>query len=485
MSPRYKDFLEQPILSLSESDILNGRAFVNGGTLITGDSGVGKSSTSLRQIISGLMRAGAGGVLHTVKPEDTANYIAYARECGREDDVIVFNEESGLQFDPLAYEWDRKTGRGAGMTEACIDYFSTLLSIGKPHGGSGENRFWELAAESVMRTAIHLIKLAQEPLSIINIARAITSFPARPEEQEEEHWRNNSYTASLIEAIRDRRATLSESQWEDLETATDSAFTYWANLDPRPRSSIQATFSGLADKFMYHPMRHIFASGRYSFTPEQTTHERKIIIIDFPVNEYGKETATLIQIMVKLTFQRAWLRHKYTPGCCHGGFIIQDEFQLLTSRFESFFAQTCRSSGIAMVCATQSILGLADQLGESQPGSKTKGFLNLLTLKIAHRTTCFDTATYFADTIGKEWHYVPNFNAGSGQESGHGHTNVGGSEQLLHIVDPIEFTRLESPDGNNPRATAIVYRGGEIFNATKTERNPQGQNFLRVAFTRE
>jgi type IV secretory pathway TraG/TraD family ATPase VirD4 len=485
MSPRYRNFLDQPILSLSHGDDITGRDAVQGGTLIVGDSGGGKSSTSLRQIICGLMQAGAGGVLHTVKPEDTANYIAYARACGREGDVIVFNEESGLQFDPLAYEWDRKTGRGAGMIEACIDYFSTLLSIGKPSGGGGENRFWELAAESVMRTAIQLIKLARQPLSIINITRAITSFPTRPDEQEEEYWRNNSYTASLIEAIREQRDTLSESQWEDLETATDSAFAYWANLDPRPRSSIQATFTGLADKFMYHPMRHIFASGKYSFTPEQTTHERKIIIIDFPVNEYGRETAALIQIMVKLTFQRAWLRHKYTAECCHGAFLVQDEFQLLTSKFESFFAQTCRSSGIAMICATQSILGLAEQLGESQPGSKTKAFLNNLGLKIAHRTTCFDTATYFADTIGKEWRYIDNFSAGSGHEPGQGHTSVGGSRQLVHIVDPLEFTQLERPDSHNPRATAIVYRGGEIFNVTKTDRNPQGRNFLRVSFSRE
>jgi hypothetical protein len=52
-------------------------------------------------------------------------------------------------------------------------------------------------------------------------------------------------------------------------------------------------------------------------------------------------------------------------------------------------------------------------------------------------------------------------------------------------VDPVEFTRLQRPDGKNPSATAIVYRGGDIFQATKTERNPQGSNFLPVTFTRE
>src|SRR5580704_11819740 len=125
--PQPIDILDMPILSLSDKDYLTARNFFQGGTLIVGDPGSGKSSTSSKQIICAFMRAGMGGVLHTVKSEDTANYLEYARECGREKDVIVFSEESGLQFDPLAYEWSRPTGRGAASIEACIDYFSTLL----------------------------------------------------------------------------------------------------------------------------------------------------------------------------------------------------------------------------------------------------------------------------------------------------------------------------------------------------------------------
>jgi hypothetical protein len=64
-------------------------------------------------------------------------------------------------------------------------------------------------------------------------------------------------------------------------------------------------------------------------------------------------------------------------------------------------------------------------------------------------------------------------------------TSVGGSLQLVHIVDPIEFTRLVTPDAVNPYAQAIVYMSGKTFNATKTEQNPKGRNFLSVLFSRE
>ena len=62
---------------------------------------------------------------------------------------------------------------------------------------------------------------------------------------------------------------------------------------------------------------------------------------------------------------------------------------------------------------------------------------------------------------------------------------IGGSQQLVHIVEPVEFTRLLKPDAQNPLAQAIVYQSGKPFNATKTERNPRGRNYLSVHFSRE
>jgi hypothetical protein len=122
-------------------------------------------------------------------------------------------------------------------------------------------------------------------------------------------------------------------------------------------------------------------------------------------------------------------------------------------------------------------------MGESQPGSKTKAFLNNLSLKIAHNCTCPDSCKYMADVIGKEWRYVENYNAGSSQHN-QTHAGIGGSQQLVHILDPTAFTKLIKPDGQNPYAQGIVYLSGKTFNATKGERNPQGKNYLSVFFSR-
>jgi TraM recognition site of TraD and TraG len=476
------NLLAKVILLLSESDRLTVRRLINGGVLITGGLGQGKSSTSLRQLIFGLMLARLGGLFCTNKSTDTADYLAIAKSAGREKDVIVFSVESGLRFDPLAYLW--ANGRGARDVEGIIDFFDILLSLGKQHLGVNNDRFWDLAAQQAMRNAIHLIRLARAPLSIVNVAKAIQSFPKAVGEEEAQEWQDSSFTASLIKEIRERRSDLSKIDWKDLEVATDFIFGTWAAYDPKPRGSIEMTFLGMADRFMFSPWREMFASGAYDFTPSQITHEHKLLILDIPILQYGRETSRLMQLIVKLVFQRQWLSHAYKPGCCNGAMLVQDEFQTLFSKFENHFVQVCRGSAIVPIYATQSILNISEEIGESQPGAKTKAFLNNLSIKIAHNSGgCPDTCQYLADTIGKEWRYIDGFNAG--ESSGHTHTGVSGQKHLTHIVEPIEFTRLMAPDGDNPCAEAIVYLGGNAFEATKSETNPRGRNYLKVTFSRE
>jgi TraM recognition site of TraD and TraG len=476
------DILDRPILSLSESDPLLLRDLVEG-ALITGAPGAGKSSTSGRQLALGLLNTPhSGALILTAKAEETQNWIAYAKACGREKDVIVFNAESGHSFDPLHYEWTRP-GRGAGDLESVIDFFSTLVAIGQKETGHGHDPFWERGNEQLMRNCIKLLDLAGERISIASIDRVIKSLPTHPDEYEEEAWQKRSYCAQLIAAIKARKDTLSEDQWSDLDFATQYIFNKWPAFDERPRSSLEMTWSGMADKFLFNPLNRLFCSGRCTFSPEDTTHRGRIVICDFPLLEYGHETGRTINVILKLIFQRAWLRRKISESP-HPVFLWQDEMQYFVTRRDNFFQQTCRGSRVAVVCLTQNILNLAEELGEAQPGSKTKSFLGNLGVKIFHQQNDTETCTYASEQIGKEYRYLDSFNAGSSDNS-HSHSSVGASRQLAYIVEPVEFTRLTKPDGNNPQAQAIVYQSGKPFNATKTPQNPRGRNYLRVLFTRE
>jgi hypothetical protein len=480
MPERNKNILDEPILSLTNDDYLRLRDLVEG-TLITGAPGSGKSSTSGKQLAKGLLRIPhCGGLVLTAKTEETANWIDYAKSCGREKDLIVFNAESGLCFDPLHYEFTRK-GRGSGDLESIIDLFSTLLNIGKQDQHEGNDPFWARGAESLMRAAIKLLELAGERISIVNIDRVIRSLPSSPGQEDDPAWQAVSYTRTCIAGVEARYNALTPVQVSDLEFCVGFLFRRWPAFDDRPRSSLEMTWAGMADKFLYSPYNQVFSAGKCDFTPEDTMYNGRIVIADWPLLEYGHQTGTLIQVIIKLIFQRAWLRRKISesPNPC---FLFQDEFQyFIVPKFDNFFQQTCRGSRIAVVCLTQNILNLSETLGERDPGSKTKSFLGNLGVKIFHQQNDTATCSYAADQIGREFRYVENFSA-SGQSD---HASVGGSQQLVHLVEPIEFTRLVKPDSDNPFAQAVVYQSGKPFIATKTQRNPQGLNYVSVFFTRE
>jgi hypothetical protein len=479
-----KDILDWPMVQLSDSDCLRFRDLIEGGTLITGGLGSGKSSTSGRAFALSFLKARMGGLVLTVKSDETEHWIQYARECGREKDLIIFNAQSGFSFDPLAYAWS-VPGRAAAHIETIVELFTTLMSVGKVYSASSGERYFEFAVEELMRAVLVALSNAGEAISITSIHSIITSLPATSEQADDPEWMNHSPCGNLVLKLRERRASFDESHWGDLDVALVFMLEKWPRLDYRTRSNIESTWSGMASKFAYEPFRSLFCSGKYSFTPEQTTHEHKIVIVDMPVLEYGRETSRLSQILVKIMFQRAWLRHQYKPGCCHGAFLFQDEFALLMHRNENHFHMVCRGSAIAPVCITPNILNIAaEEFGEQTPGSKTYGFLGLLSVKLFHAQNETQTCEYAAQQIGKEWRDVSGWSFNSAENNRH-HSGVSGNRQLVHIVEPIEFTRLVKPDGDNPCSQAIVYMSGRSFNATKTEQNQRGRNFLSVLFSRE
>lgn len=469
---------DKPLQAFSPTDVWTlGDAFE--GTVIFGSPGSGKTSGSGKNLAHALLRTpGLGALILTAKSSETNTWVEYARACGREQDLLIFNAESGHQFDPIWYEWNRP-GRGAGDIESIIDLFSSLLAIGKTHTEMSSDRFWQLASEQLVRNVIVLLALSREPMSITNMNRVVQSLPSRPGEFEEEEWQKNSYCAKLIAAIEARKGSLTEDQWSDLDMATQYAFKRWPSLDERPRSSIEMTFSGLADKFLFNPLNRIFCSGKATFLPELTTHQSRIVIVDFPLLEYGFETGRLIACLMKLIWQRAWLRRNLSQSA-NPCMLFADEFQYFITNRDNAFQQTCRSSRIAVVYLTQSVMNLACELGETQPGAKTKAFLGNLMLKVFHCQSDPETNLYAAELIGKQYRYLDSYNSDAT-----GGASFGAAQQLVYNVEPIAFSQLAKPDSISPISTAIVYQGGKTFNATITPDKPQGRNYLTVAFSRD
>lgn len=421
------------------------------GLTITGSTGTGKSTTSGNAILRAFLRLNMGGLVLTAKASDIDYWAKACEEEGRLNDLIIFGPDSGLFFDPVQYEWLA----GGKNIESLIEVFDTLLSVGQKRAESGSDRFWDNATNENLRVCIRALDLAGEPISIANINRLFTSFPSKPGDFQTPEWQE-SYCSAALDLIRQRQATLSFEEWQDLEIITHHICLKWPELDPRTTSNILATWSGLASKFLFHPMSTIFNSGKCSFIPEMTTRQNKIIVIAFPLLRYN-ETGRLINDMMKLICQRAWLRRDVSVDP-NPAFLWADEAQLflLPKERDNAFQQVCRASRIATVYLTQNILNISEALGENHLGSKTKAFLANLVTKICHTQSCYDTNLYMSNLIGKEYKKLKSTNIGGG-------FSQGTQEHLMFRVEPDFFTSLAKPDSSNPIAETLVYQGGRRF----------------------
>lgn len=79
-----------------------------------------------------------------------------------------------------------------------------------------------------------------------------------------------------------------------------------------------------------------------------------------------------------------------------------------------------------------------------------------------------DTATFMADIIGREFRYIPNYGSSLG-ENHHSQASVGGSQQLVHIVEPVEFTRLLGKSAGASHRVSV-----ETLQRNKDRAEPEG-----------
>jgi hypothetical protein len=189
--------LDREMLWLSQTDCLRFRDIIEGGTLITGGLGSGKSSTSARAFALSFLQSGMGGLVLTVKSDECERFVNYARETGREKDLIIFNAESGLRFDPLAYCWNIP-GRSGAYLETIVELFSLLMAVGKAYTPSSGERYFEQAVEELMRATLVLLSAAGEPISILSLHRIISSLPHEPNSFQNPEWLASSDCGQLI-----------------------------------------------------------------------------------------------------------------------------------------------------------------------------------------------------------------------------------------------------------------------------------------------
>lgn len=449
------------------------------GVQIFGGIGSGKTSGSGAALARAYLRAGFGGLVLCAKKGELADWVKYAEETGRRNQLLIFDTSGKFTFPFLQYEVDRE-GEGAGYTENLVRLFTTVYeAISRSSSGGGSDPYWTRAMQQLLRNAIDLCMIARGTVSVSLIHEVIMSAATSADETKTEEWRNTSLCYKLM----------SEAHKKDFDKWVgydlDSTVAFWLreypNLADKTRSSILSTLTTMMDNFLRRPFRQLFSEpppNPYQIALPELTHKGVIIVMNLPVKEFG-DAGRAAQVVYKYLWQQAAERRD-TKANPLPVFLWVDEAQNFATEYDMQFQATARSSRACTVYLTQNLPNYYAEMGGEHSKYRVDSLVGNLQTKIWHANSDPSTNEHAAETIGKSWHKRQS----SGQSMGADSFNLssGESESFDYDVSPQSFTVLKK--GGFPNGCIVegyVFQNGRkwITNNNKThlftQFNQEGQ----------
>lgn len=498
MKPKTDKWMDKVVYRFHPSgDVLTMRDYFASFGIFGGVGGGKTSGPAAHLFLAGLQK-NMGAVCFSVKASETRWLKKLIKLAGREKDMVVFSKDSGLNFSLLEHELYRQ-GAGARELDNIINMLMQIYQLGKNYkaGGSSESKdkFWDDAMLRAVKSCIQLLLLAGRPVTIKNMRKvlvdafneadlhrynniwAILKDQGTTDEEKElqwnayKEWCAENYFLSCFEQVNSNEQLTSE-ELETLEVLGDYWLKGFPLMSERTTSIVIEMFHALVDPFMDGILKQHFSNGvSPELMPEQTYREHKIIIVDFPVKEYGLAGVYAAGIY-KLCFQQAMERRivedEESPV---GVMLYADEVQnILSPSYDTQFVLTARSCAVSCIFITQSIHNISFAMGHESPQEKAKAMLSNLSTKVFCNNSCVETNTWGADLIGKA--NIKNTSSTLYEDKGGNKTF---NHSRIHKVPSEHFSTLKNGSAANKYIVeAIVHKGG------KSWRN--NENFLEGRF---
>jgi TraM recognition site of TraD and TraG len=432
------------------------------GAAIFGSTGGGKTSGPGRHLAYGLLAPGLGGIVLCSKTEECRQWQKWAADCGRTDDLVIFDASGKWRFNFLEWEASRP-GASAGITINIVSILDEIAgaiarSAGKVEGG-GDNKFWEDALHHMNTNLVDLPIFAGVQVSLPLMRSIVNTAPQSPAQVADVKWQDTSVCAQILAEA--DKATLKASA--DVRADFEECRNYWLMefpaLSEKTRSIITLSFSMLVRPLITRPLRKLFCTDT-NIKPEDTFNG-KIIIVDLPVQDF-RLAGRIANLAFKFCFQIAVLRRTPpTHGYLRPVFLWSDEAQQFITEFDAEYHALCRSAGGCTVYLTQNRENLRRALGSNDA---VDALLNNLQAKFFCQNTG-ETAEWASRLLGEHWINTNSLNVGHGGASEQRQTSgVTRSEQKRAFVEPSRFTTLKRGGPRNDfQVEAIVYNGGQLF----------------------
>jgi hypothetical protein len=458
-----------------QNDCFTRRHLLNGGVLVMGRPGSGKSSSSGAMLARSIVADEKSSILVLAsKPEDAVFWENLYRQQKRE---LLVVSPRGLRCNMLDY----LVKRGADSREI-VSFITVSAEVlgGENRSGGEHGQFFENEEKRFLIHAVEILRQAGVSISAPRIQNFITSAAQTPEQLASDAWRAQFQNQCLRTAsVKENK---SEREKHDFELARDAWVKEWPFMADKTRSGILAC---ILDKLFYFNS----GIGREALSTETTCSpddllRGKSILVNYPPSELG-DSGAIVSSCWKYLTQRTILARTFRPGDYYN-IIWCDEAYNFTTSFDQTYANSSRSYGGAMVYLVQSRDSFYSALGTNK-AAFANGLMGAFAHKIFHSLGSPDDAEWASSLLGRQRETAfggsilppkDSFDAAFGHLWGRGDVNTSFNESWQPVLQPRVFLggglRCGGPE-NNYLADAIVVRSGEPF--------ANNQNWIHATFS--
>jgi hypothetical protein len=404
------------------------------------------------------LQNGFGGLVLCFKTDEADLWRGYLAKAGRESDGRFFGVDEAYRFNFLEYE--ARTS-GVDFAENLVTLLVDIASIQKRTEATGsEAHFWLPQKKKLIRNAISLLLLAEEPVQLRALYEMILAAPKCLEDVSAPSWQAGSCLFHLHE-----RAEAKAVHSLELEMIK----RYWLlerpALPPKTRETIDADFTGMFDPLTRGKIGELFGTDT-NLSPSDIL-DGKIVVVDIPIARY-REVGQYAALIWAQLFQRAVDRRSYQPPHDRPVFLWEDEAHYFTIEQDSLFQTTARSKGISVVRLTQNLPNFLDAYGRDGK-HKVDTLLGNHATKIFHRNGDPTTNEWASKVIAKETTYKQSVSSSGSIQCGSGFNNqFSVTEVEEESCPPKEFIGLKNGGKrNNYIVEGILFQSGRLWNKDK------------------
>ncbi len=354
-------------------------------TIFIGSTGSGKT-TSLNVLLRDIIGYNAndekqklGLLVFDLKGDNTLFKIRkWAKECGREEDVIDYCADSKFYFDPLG---------GLDSFRKIPEYVERLYNI-FPFQSS--EVYWEQSLRKRFKTVLTYCLFRHEKTRFKLFLEELREFTTA--DSSNSNWRDVMDSVEMVlRALEKKSKGAAAESYEilhELLEDTRASINEWQHLDPRTKSNELSTMTNLISSFGNQITNEYIFEGKNKMRLDvgELVCSGKIIVASFDGISNRQPASAICKLLKSDVYGH--IQARQNPSRLVG--IVMDEFPLVATDGENisgdgFNMQTIRSKRGFVIAATQGFVGLDLSIGEQARRRLMTNFNNVFVFKSNER----------------------------------------------------------------------------------------------------